>query len=91
MLTLNTLVERRRLIQELDEKLFSSEVENPNETYEYIVTPLRVIERHFEVKLKEYTAFHLQEAKHSFHQAFVVETYGMLVSTLERFSREVLP
>lgn len=59
MQTLNTFVERRRLIQELDEKLFIKEEANFNDMYQYIVRPLRVIENNFDRKLKDYTAAHL--------------------------------
>ena len=59
--------------------------------YQYIVRPLRVIESHFERKLRDYTAAHLQAARDSFHQAFVVETQQMLVNTLTRLLNDVLP
>ncbi len=51
---LNSIVERRRLIQELDEKLFNKKA-NENDMYNYIVRPLKVIESHFERKLRDYT------------------------------------
>lgn len=91
MHTLNTFVERRRLIEELDEKLFNKEEAKTNDMYQYIVRPLRVIENNFERKFRDYTAASLQAAKDTFHQIFIVDTYEMLVTSLQRFYNEVLP
>ena len=64
--TLNKYVEHRRLIQELDEKIFNSAETNPCEVFDYIVKPRSVIKTHFERKLKEFTVGHLHSAKDYF-------------------------